>query len=147
MMKLTPLHLSNIPSLPAHQTNSWVIKSTATASSSPSPSPLRPPSCSPTTSPCFSKALESPFLLTFHPNQCLTLTPASHHGTPSLSGTRMQAWGCQFVSLCTCFFFCFCFTVELESPWRIPKCLPECVHKNGCRGCLFFSASIQLPVA
>lgn len=50
------------------QRNSWVTKPTATASSSPSPSPRRPPSCSPTTSPCSSKALGSPCLPTFHPN-------------------------------------------------------------------------------
>lgn len=61
---LTPLS-SNLPS---PQRNSWVIKSTATASSFPSPSPLRPPSCSPTTSPCSSKAPVSPCLPTFHLN-------------------------------------------------------------------------------
>ncbi|KAF3849317.1 hypothetical protein F7725_015814, partial [Dissostichus mawsoni] len=49
--------------------NSWVIRSTATPSSSPSPSPPRPPSCCRTTSPCCCAAPESPSLLTFHPKQ------------------------------------------------------------------------------
>lgn len=122
------------------------------ASSSPSPSLRKPPSCSPTTSLCPSKVLDSPCLPTFHPNQNLTMTPASHRGTPGLSGTRIQARGCQFVSLCTCLcaflflflpFFFFAI-VELESLWKIPKRLPECVHKNGCRVVCF---SLRLHIS
>lgn len=100
------------------------------ASSSPSPSPRRPLSCCPTTSGCSSKDLESPSPLTFHLNQSLNMIVALHLDAPSLSGTRIQAWCCQFVSLYTCWYIYP--TVELSGKYQRKGCQDDCLSLRPC---------------
>lgn len=87
-------------------------------------------SCCPTTSDCSSKDLESPSLLTFHLNQCLNMILASRLDAPSLSGTRMQAWFCQFVSLYACWYIYP--TVELSGKYQRKGCQDDCFSLRPC---------------